>query len=132
MTAAQLAADELLPFSDFPTETAVIGGRSYSVLVGSYRRANKLEEGGLFGDYDLTIMVERAAFAAHAVAMPVTGDPIIFREEYFRVESCKQDDAQSYLTINSTYTGARQPVAPLQSEDGQWTLTERGDPIDTQ
>jgi hypothetical protein len=131
MTAAQLAADELLPFSDFPTETIHIGIGNYQCLVAQFERGNNLEVGGLALDYDLSVMIERASLHNVKVEACINeGNRVVFRNELFSVARVKQDDAQSYVTVFLRHAGERQPVNPLLSAEGNWLLTEDGRPIE--
>lgn len=131
MTAAQLAADELLPFSDFPTETIYIGIGTYSCLVAQFERGNNLALGGFEPEYDLTVMIERSALHNTKVEACINeGDRAVFRNELFSVYRVKQDDAQSYVTVSFKFSGARQPVNPLLTAEGNWEISADGRPIE--
>ena len=131
MTAAQIAADELLAFQDFPTERAYIGVGTYSCLVGQYARGNNLVEGGLAPEYDLELMVERSALPAEPVKSYIyEGQRVVFRNYLFSVSHVREDDAQSYLTVSCKFAGARQPVNPLLTESGDWIISADGQPLE--
>lgn len=131
MTAAQLAADELLPFQDFPREVIHIGIGRYNCLVGSFDRGNNLIVGGLEPEYNLQVFIERSELHNTKVEACINeGNRVVFRNELFSVANVKQDDAQSYITVLLRFAGARQPVNPLLSAEGDWLLSEDGRPLE--
>ena len=131
MTEAELAADELLPFTDFPRETIYIGIGTYNCLLGTFERGNNLVIGGLEPEYDLFVMIERSElFETRVEACINDGNRAVFRNELLSVTRVKQDDAQSFVTVFLKFTGARQPVNPLLSAEGNWLLSADGKPLE--
>lgn len=138
MTAAQLAADAEVAHSDFPTEVVTIGIRDYNALVGPFERGNNLEVGGLVEEYDLMLTIKRSSLHNTNVRACIQeGNRVVFRNsssrrEVMSVARVKEDDEASPIYVFLKFSGARQPVAPLQQETGEWILSEDGQPIEAQ
>lgn len=137
MTAAQLASDAELAHDDFPTEEVVIGIGTYNALVGNFERGNDLVTGGLYEEYDLTLIIKRSELHNLSVkACFQEGNRVVFRNssnrrEVLSIARVKEDDEASPVWLFLKHSGARQPIAPLQSAEGNWLLSEDGQPLES-
>lgn len=133
MTAAQLAADELYLFQDFPTETLTIsagvgnGYKSYGVYVTDFRRSNQVVLGGFVNDFDLEVMIERSTVTQTIIS----GQRAVFRNRIYQVHEIKDDDAQSCVIVRFRFGGEKQPDDP-QTSGGDWVLDSDGLPIEVE
>ena len=129
MTNAELAADELLPFQDFPMETIWISVGTHRCLVGDKVLGSNIKFGGEDPFYDLVVRIERTSF--NGVPYPIAGQRVVFQNSVWAVDTVRYDDGESFITINFRSVGERQPDDPLLNADGTWMLSEDGQPLES-
>ena len=95
MTAAQLLADQVWMFNDFPTEDVIISGVTYPCLCPRAENANAWETGGLDNQARCTILIDRNDLAT----APEQGGLAEFRGVGWRIGRVRRDFPQSPLMI---------------------------------
>lgn len=127
MTAAQLLADQAPWFADFPPETLIIGGVSYSVLTPRAEDRNDWQMGGLHDEPRLSVIFNRNA-APLPSAIPA-GSLVTFRGANFRIVRVQEDHPQSPLLVE--LESARILPEPVVTPLGDRLITPGGDRIIT-
>lgn len=94
-TAAQLAADEAIVFTDFPTETLTIASTDYQVLVLSFSRSNLPDIGGFIDMPDALVAGKRADFPT----LPDQGTQATFRGETYTIGAIDSRDLQASVLM---------------------------------
>ncbi len=95
MTPEQLRQDQSYLFTDFPTETVVIGTQSVPCLVPDDRESNEWIDGGLEAQDRAAVVIERSA-----LFVPTRGMTASYRGEVWRVAEVRRDHSNSPLTVH--------------------------------
>ena len=98
ITKAQIQADSRLAFDDFPTETVVIAGTSYEVLLLDRQDSSAWGIGGETLETGLKVLIDRD----NITTMPAEGDTATFGAVTFRVTNVERDDAGAPVVVDLT------------------------------
>lgn len=98
ITRAQIQSDSRLAFDDFPTETIVINGTTYTCLVLNYETASNWAVGGEIATHGLKILLDRDDISS----MPEEGQSATFGSTTLRVANVERDDAAAPVVIDLT------------------------------